>query len=66
MQVDFSFFNLETGEYVQLYETEYVTFSNNSYDGTIPADDYDAADTVIVYPIYVDPSSLQGPSGEAV
>jgi len=53
--------NLESGEFIQLYETEFVTFTNSSYNGSVPVDDYEAED--VVYPQYVSLASSTKPAG---
>lgn len=58
--VDYSYYNLESGEFVQLYEAEYVNFRNASYDGTVPVDDYEADE--VVYPQFVDLASSGQPA----
>jgi len=52
--------NLESGEFIQLYETEFVTFTNSSYNGSVPVDDYEAED--VVYPQYVSLASSTKPA----
>lgn len=61
MQLDYTFLNLESGVFSQLYEEQYLSFSNKTFDGSVPAQKEDNKETV--FPTYVSLAAMNGPSG---
>lgn len=62
--MDYSFFNLETGEMAQLYEPQYASFLSSRYDGRTPVQNLDSSETV--YPDFLTQDDLSGPAGEGL
>lgn len=60
-QVDYTFFNLETGELAQLYQPQVASFYDPRLTGSTPITDLETQATV--YPRYYAPSDLNGPAG---
>ena len=63
LQLDYSFLNLETGVFAQLYEEQYLSFANNTFNGSIPAEGPD--ETEVLFPTYVALSTMNSPSSKS-
>lgn len=60
--MDYSFFNLETGEFAELYEPVFASFTNTSFRGNTALTNLDTAEAI--YPVYVSQTDLSGPASE--
>ena len=63
MQIDYTFLDLETGIFSQLAEEQFLSFSDQRFNGSIPADNRDDKETV--FPTYVALSSMSSPASKS-